>query len=169
MRHGSSTIGQDGNLAQVPMWWENCTIQRNIADTGREQARKVGASIRDLKIPVSQVLTAQFCRTRDTGHGMALGPIEVTEDLNHQIGQRVGFDVNAARIKQLAEIPAKGTNRVLVSHTHGSQRPEERIMAGIQEAELVVYQPDGKGGTEPIARIPVSEWDNLTKIDLSAK
>ena len=163
MRHGSSTIGQDGNLAQVPMWWENCALQRNIADTGREQARSVGASIRDLKIPVSQVLTAQFCRTRDTGYGLGLGPIEVTEDLNHQIGQRIGFDVNAARFKQLAETPAKGTNRVLVSHTHGSPRAEERIMGALQEAEIVVYKPDGKGGSEPIARIPVAEWDNLIK------
>ncbi len=169
MRHGSSTIGQDGNLAQVPMWWENCALQRNIADTGREQARKIGSSIRELKIPVSQVLTAQFCRTRDTGYGLGLGPIEVTEDLNHQIGQRIGFDVNAARFKQLAETPAKGTNRVLVSHTHGSPRAEERIMGALQEAEIVVYKPDGKGGSEPIARIPVAEWDNLIKSDGNIK
>ena len=169
MRHGSATIGQDGNLAQVPIWWENCAIQRNISDTGREQARIVGASIRELKIPVGQVLTSQFCRNRDTGYGMSLGPIEVTEDLNHQIGQRIGFDVNAARFKQLAETPAKGTNRVLVSHTHGSPRAEERIMGGIQEAELVVYKPDGKGGSEPVARIPVLEWENLIKGEAAAK
>ena len=169
MRHGSATIGQDGNLAQVPMWWENCAIQRNIADTGREQARKVGSSIRDLKIPVSLVLTSQFCRNRETGYGLGLGPIEVTEDLNHQIGQRIGFDVNAARFKQLAETPVKGTNRLLVSHTHGSPKTEERIMGGMQEAEIVVYKPDGKGGSEPIARIPVPEWENLLKADGPAK
>ena len=169
MRHGSSTIGQDDNLAQLQLWWENCAIQRNIADTGREQARKAGASIRELKIPVSQVLTAQFCRTRETGYGLGLGPIEVTEDLNHQIGQRIGFDVNAARFKQLAETPAKGTNRILVSHTHGSPRTEERIMGAIQEAEIVVYKPDGKGGSEPVARIPVAEWDNLIKIEVPTK
>ena len=107
--------------------------------------------------------TAQFCRTRDTGHLMGLGPIEVTEDINHQIGQRAGFDVNVARFKRLAEMPAAGTNTLLVSHTHGSPRVEERIMGGIQEAEIVVYQPDGKGGSEPVARIPVPEWEMLIK------
>ena len=161
MRHALSNIGQDGNLIQTPAWWENCAIQRNISDAGREQAHKVGAAIQALKIPISQVLTAQFCRTRDTGHAMGLGPIEITEDLNHQIGQRVGFDVNAARFKQLAEVPAKGTNRVLVSHTHGSPKPEERIMGAMQEAEIVVFRPDHKGGSEPIARIPLTDWDNL--------
>ena len=169
MRHALSNVGQDGNLMQTPQWWDNCTIQRNIADAGREQARKVGAAIKQLKIPISQVVTAQFCRTRDTGHAMGLGPIEITEDLNHQIAQRVGFDVNAARFKQLAEVPVKGTNRVLVSHTHGSPKPEERIMGALQEAEIVVYQPDHKGGSEPLARIAVADWDNLIKAGEAAK
>ena len=169
MRHALSNLGQDGNLIQTPLWWDNCAIQRNIADAGREQARKVGAAMRDLKIPISQVLTAQFCRTRDTGHAMGLGPIEITEDLNHQIGQRIGTDVNTARFRQLAEMPAKGTNRLLVSHTHGSPKTEERIMGSLQEAEIVVYQPDNKGGSEPIARIPVTEWDNLIKLEAAAK
>ncbi|MCY7388961.1 MAG: hypothetical protein LH481_13030 [Burkholderiales bacterium] len=169
MRHAASNVGQDANLLQVPLWWENCAIQRNIADVGREQARKVGAAVRELKIPVSQVVTAQFCRTRDTGHAMDLGPIEITEDLNHQIGQRAGFDVNVARFKQLAELPLKGTNRILVSHTHGSPRPQERIMGGMQEAEIVVFQPDNKGSSEPIARIPVAEWDSLLKSEPAPK
>ena len=169
MRHALSNVGQDGNLIQTPMWWDNCAIQRNIADAGREQAHKVGAAMRELKIPISQVLTAQFCRTRDTGHAMGLGPIEITEDLNHQIGQRIGTDVNTARFKQLVEIPAKGTNRLLVSHTHGSPKSEERIMGSLQEAEIVVFQPDNKGGSEPIARIPVTEWDNLIKSEAAAK
>ena len=165
MRHAVSNIGQDGNLIQTPQWWDNCAIQRNIADTGREQAKKVGDALLVLKIPISQVLTAQFCRTRDTGYAMGLGPIEITEDLNHQIGQRIGFDINAARFRQLAEAPAKGTNRVLVSHTHGSPKAEERIMNALQEAEIVVYQPDNKGGSEPVARISVADWDNLIKAD----
>lgn len=91
MRHAQATIGQDGNLLQTPNWWDNCAIQRNMSDTGREQARKVGGGISALKIPVNLVITAQFCRARETGHLLGLGPIEVTEDMNHQIGQRAGL------------------------------------------------------------------------------
>ncbi|MBL8513631.1 MAG: histidine phosphatase family protein [Betaproteobacteria bacterium] len=168
MRHAQANVGQDGNLLQTPNWWENCTIQRNISDTGKEQARKVGAALRSLKIPVDSILASQFCRNRDTAHLMGLGPIEVTEDINHQIGQRAGIDINVTRFKRLATAPAKGQNTVLVSHTHGSPRTEERIMGGIQEAEIVVYLPDGKGGAEPIARIPPPEWDNLIKLAQAA-
>lgn len=163
MRHAQSTIGQDGNLLQTPNWWDNCAIQRNMSDAGKEQARKVGDGIKALKIPVDQILTAQFCRTRETGHLLGLGPIEVTEDINHQIGQRAGFDINASRFKRLAEMPTKGNNTILISHTHGSPRVEERIMGGVQEAEIVVYQPDEKGGSEPVARIPIADWDTLIK------
>ena len=97
MRHAVATVGLDGNFQQTPDWWDHCEIQRNISDAGRDQARKVGEGLRALKIPIDQVLTAQFCRTRETGHLLGLGPIEITEDLNHQIGQRKGFDVNVAR------------------------------------------------------------------------
>ena len=169
MRHAQATVGQDGTLLQKPRWWEDCTIQRNMSEMGREQAKKVGAGIRSINVPVDQVIAAQFCRTQETAHLLDLGAIEVTEDLNHQIGQRAGFDINVARFKRLAEMPAKGMNNVLVSHTHGSPRNEERIMGGVQEGEIVVYKPDGKGGSEPIARVPVTDWEMLAKLVASAK
>ena len=169
MRHAQATVGQDGSLLQKTYWWEDCSIQRNMSDMGREQAKKVGAGIRSINVPVDHVMAAQFCRTQETAHLLGLGAIEVTEDLNHQIGQRAGFDINTARFKRLAEMPAKGMNNVLVSHTHGSPRNEERIMGGLQEGEIVVYKPDGKGGSEPIARVPVTDWEMLAKLVASAK
>lgn len=164
MRHALSNVGSDQDFSKVPRWWENCAIQRNIADMGKEQARKIGAAVRALGIPIADIKVSQFCRVRDTGHSMGLGTIEVTEELNHVVGQRIGTDVNMMRFKLLAEVPAKGRNMLLISHTHGSPRPEERVMGQLQEAEIAVYQPDGKGGTEPIARIPIGEWDNLLSL-----
>ena len=146
------------------MWWDNCAIQRNISDAGREQARKLGIGMRELRLPIAAVKAAQFCRTRETATLLGLGPIEVDEGLNHQIGQRAGTDINALRFKLIATVPEKGKNVVLVSHTHGSPRNEERIMGGVQEAEVLVFQPDGKGAAEPIARIPVADWDTLISI-----
>jgi hypothetical protein len=124
----------------------------------------VGLGIRTLKVPVGEVKASQFCRVRETATLMDVGAVVVTEELNHVIGQRVGTDINATRFKLLATPPAKGKNNVLVSHTHGSSRNEERIMSGIQEGEVVVYQPDGKGSAEPVGRIAVPEWENLVQL-----
>jgi len=49
MRHAVATVGQDGNFQQTPEWWDNCDIQRNMSDAGREQARKVGEGLRELR------------------------------------------------------------------------------------------------------------------------
>lgn len=169
MRHASSTVGTDQELLKNPRWWEDCTIQRNISETGREQAKKVGSMMRALAIPVANVITSQFCRVRDTAIAMDLGPYEITEDLNHVIGQRVGTDINQLRFARLAVMPPKSGNVLMVSHTHGSARNEERIMSGMQEAEVVVYQPDGKGSAVPVARIPPTEWDALLRLSEAGK
>lgn len=164
MRHAVANVGSDQDFSKVARWWEDCMIQRNIAPAGREQARKVGAAVKALNIPIADIKVSQFCRVRDTGHALALGAVEVVEDLNHVIGQRAGTDVNQMRYKLLATSPTAGRNNLYVSHTHGSPRNEERVMGQIAEAEIVVFRPDGKGATEPIARISVQEWDNLMSL-----
>jgi phosphohistidine phosphatase SixA len=171
MRHGAASLGQDSStLPQTPRWWENCAVQRNLADEGREQARRVGIAMRQLNVPIDGVKTSQFCRTRDTAYAMGVGAIEIVEDLNHQMGQRVGFDLNAARYKLLATPPSPNKNVLMISHTHGSARAEERAMAQMQEAEIVMYRPDGKGSAEPVARITLADWDTfLVSTEIKAK
>ncbi len=167
MRHAQATVGTDQDLLKVPTWWENCMIQRNISDVGRAQAKKVGDAIKQLRLPVAEIKVSQFCRVRDTAISMALGPVEITEALNHQIGQREGTDVYAMRFKLLTTTPSNRSNTLMISHTHGSPRAEERVMSGIQEAEIVIYLPDGKGNAEPVARIAPAEWDSLISLDKS--
>ncbi len=164
MRHGAASIGQDATtLPQTPRWWENCALQRNLEDAGREQARKVGRALCQLNVPIDIVKTSQFCRARDTAYAMGLSAIEITEDLNHPIGQRKGFDTNAARFALLATPPPQGKNVLMIAHTLGSVRAEERVMGQMQEAEIILYLPNGKGGVEPVARIPLETWDDLLK------
>jgi phosphohistidine phosphatase SixA len=162
MRHGAASIGQDAStLPHTPRWWEDCNLQRNLADEGREQAHKVGVALRQLNVSIDRVKTSQFCRTRDTAYAMGFNAIEFVEDLNHPIGQRAGFDVNAARFKLLATPPSPGKNVLMISHTHNSARAEERAMSQLQEAEIVIYLPNGKGGTEPVSRVAAGDWEAL--------
>ena len=44
----------------------DCSTQRNLDETGRAQARRIGGQFRQRPIPVRQVLTSQWCRTRET-------------------------------------------------------------------------------------------------------
>jgi phosphohistidine phosphatase SixA len=160
MRHGQANVGNDQDLTKLSSWWEDCSIQRNLSDLGREQSNRVGAAIRELGIPIGTVLASQFCRVRQTAERMELGPVQVTEDLNHMIGQRYGTNVNDLRYARLLQAPPPGKNVLMVSHTHASPRDEERILGGIQEAEIVVFVRDGARAL-PVARIPIADWDAL--------
>ena len=43
-----------------------CTTQRNLDEVGRAQARRIGEAFRARGVAVGQVLTSQWCRTRET-------------------------------------------------------------------------------------------------------
>jgi phosphohistidine phosphatase SixA len=44
----------------------DCSTQRNLDATGRDQARRIGEQFRSRRIPVREVLSSQWCRTRET-------------------------------------------------------------------------------------------------------
>lgn len=134
---------------------------KNLTPVGEEQARTVGAAIRELKIPIGVVRSSEPCRNLDTARLLGFGAFEVTEALNPG-GMREGFDVHAARFKQLIEMPPGGKNTLLVSHVHGSRNKAEWMHLEI--AEIIVYRPDGKGATTPVARVRVEGWAELLRV-----
>ena len=98
------------------------------------------------------------------GRLLGLGAVDITEELN-PVAPRPGFDLAAARMKRLNEIPVAGTNTLLVSHMHGSIKKEEWIH--LEMAELIVYRPNAKvqmeAPAEAVARIPVAAGLALRK------
>ena len=59
MRHAATdrSIGDPPNFRL-----DDCATQRNLADAGREEARRVGAAFRGRAIPIGRVLSSQWCR-----------------------------------------------------------------------------------------------------------
>lgn len=46
----------------------DCRTQRNLDETGRDQARRIGAWFRHRRLSPTAVLTSPWCRCRDTAH-----------------------------------------------------------------------------------------------------
>jgi phosphohistidine phosphatase SixA len=135
-------------------------VGSNLQPDGEMAAKAVGAAIRALNIPVGRVLSSEPCRNLDTAKLLDLGNVEVTIDLNPG-GSPPGFDHGAARTRRLGELPRAGTNTLLVSHVHGSQKKSEWLH--LELAEIIVFRPDGKGAAEPVARIRVADWAKLAQ------
>jgi hypothetical protein len=148
------------HAAQIPPKSDVCDAL-NLTPVGEEQARKVGAALRDLKIPISRLLTSEPCRNVDTARLLDLGKYEITKDLNPG-GLPPGFNPGPPRMQQLAAVPPAGGNALLISHIHGSKDKSEWMH--LELAEIIVYRPDGKGATKPVARVRVEGWEELKKV-----
>ncbi len=53
----------------------DCRTQRNLSQTGREQARRIGEAIVDSGVQVAAVMSSPWCRSRDTATLLGLGPV----------------------------------------------------------------------------------------------
>ena len=62
MRHALAPGGGDPAGFDVT----DCATQRNLDDRGRDQARAIGAALRERGFTFGRVLTSQWCRCRDT-------------------------------------------------------------------------------------------------------
>lgn len=62
VRHAHAPGGGDPPGFQLG----DCSTQRNLDDTGRAQARRLGERVRASGLRIGAVWTSQWCRTRDT-------------------------------------------------------------------------------------------------------
>ena len=94
----------------------DCTTQLNLTDKGRAEAKKIGDEFKKRKIPIKQVLTSAFCRTKETAQ-LAFGKADVWEALNSFYDKPERKSEQTRLLHQRLESPpTDGTNLVLVTH-----------------------------------------------------
>ncbi len=94
----------------------DCATQLNLTDKGRAEAKKIGDEFKKRKIPIKQVLTSAFCRTKETAQ-LAFGKADVWEALNSFYDKPERKSEQTRLLHQRLESPpTDGTNLVLVTH-----------------------------------------------------
>lgn len=139
-----------------------CDTQRNLNETGREDARNIGAQFSRLRIPLGQVLSSEFCRCRETAQ-LAFGRHIVDPRLTGVSRSAEAAErrkaATAALKQMLATSPAAGVNTVLVSHGFNLW-DAEGFHLGTQ-GEAAIYRPDGAGSYVLLARLRPDDWAAL--------
>lgn len=146
--------------------WTSCdpSRMRQLSLTGIKTSRAIGDAIRSLDIPVGQVLASPYCRTVQTATLMDLGPVETTTDIMN-LRAASFFDgrdaiVRTARVR-LARVPLDGTNTILIAHGNVAR---EATPVYPDEAEAVIFKPDGNGAFAFFARIKAKHWSVLAQV-----
>lgn len=95
----------------------DCSTQRNLSETGREQARRTGDAFRQNGVTVAQVLSSEWCRCQETAELLDVGAIETFPALNSLHQRRHNEEKQVAALKRfLKDLPANGPTVVFVSH-----------------------------------------------------
>jgi phosphohistidine phosphatase SixA len=150
-RHAATDFSQ--NDAQMKSF-EDCPTQRNLTDRGRADARRIGAALRALGIPIGKVRASPFCRTVETAM-LAFGRAEPTSAVRGGPARPEDPARYAPLRELLARAPEPGTNDVIVSHGNPFY-----AVAGpphLAEGEAAVIQPTGEG-FRVVTRIRAEEW-----------
>lgn len=152
MRHASTDFGQNDSRMTS---YEDCASQRNLTDQGREEARRIGAHLRRLGIPIGEVFASPYCRTMETAR-LAFGKARASNDVR-------GGPVDATRYDALKRLlsteVSRGENRVISSHGNPFQ-----ALAGppyLAEGEIAVVRPEGAMRFKVVARIRPDQWPGL--------
>ncbi|MBU2954190.1 histidine phosphatase family protein [Marinobacter sp. F3R08] len=103
--------GDPGNLDI-----NDCSTQRNLNDTGREQARAWKPFLAKHDIDEARVFSSQWCRCMDTATGMDMGMVTEWPALNSFFRNRRDGQTQTQQTITLANQLGQGAPVILVSH-----------------------------------------------------
>ena len=140
LRHGEAP----GRSEPLGFNLNDCSTQRNLSDKGRDESRQLGELLRAHGINVTKVLTARFCRTRETAELLNLGPVEDDAAFDN-------LEFNKLRAAELLDqerehIASWRGPGVLLIVTHGSNI---KALTGFQleEGAMIVTDPVDQSAT----------------------
>ncbi|MBD2081932.1 histidine phosphatase family protein [Leptolyngbya sp. FACHB-17] len=113
MRHALAPgTGDPGNFRL-----NDCSTQRNLSQEGRNQAKQIGQVFRQRQVPVSRVLSSQWCRCLETAQLMNLGKVEPFPALNSFFRDRSTEPRQTEQLRQFM-IKNKAAKQVVIMVTH---------------------------------------------------
>ena len=95
----------------------DCSTQRNLSDEGRMQSALIGEAFRRRNIPITQLLSSQYCRCLDTARLMNAGDVIEAPMLNSFFEDRSTEPAQTAQLRDLI-LAHRGQVGVIVMVTH---------------------------------------------------
>ena len=141
---------------------DNYRDERQLDERGRTAATEMGKALRELKIPIGEVLSSPTYRALETIKFAELGEARTIPELGENGRSMQGTsNVQSEWLRhRVTEFP-KGTNTLLVTHNPNLTAAFPQDAVGIADGEALVFGSDGKGGATLVARIKIEDWPKL--------
>ena len=156
MRHASSPQKPPAKPDADP---DNVNVERQLDEVGRATAAAMGAALRDLKIPIGEVLSSPTYRALETVRLAQFGKPETFAELGDG-GQsmRGATDAQSAWLQKKVTEFHTGSNTLIVTHFPNIMRAFPQWSAGLADGEALVLGPDRNGGAALVARVKIEDW-----------
>jgi broad specificity phosphatase PhoE len=149
-----------------PFNFDDMKAQRQLSNQGREMARRTGAAIGKLGIPIGDVYASRLNRAVETGKllfGKDVKPVDALTDSSAGVASGManpGGNAKAGRaLRELVDAPPKaGLNTVLVTHKTNITDAFGKEASDVQEGEAFVYKSRATGPAAFVARIKAADW-----------
>ena len=113
IRHAYAPGGGDPKNFDI----NDCKTQRNLSNSGRDQAKKIRSFFKDNNIPISKVYSSEWCRCKETA-SIAFNDFETKSFLNSFFSSQFAKnkDLQMKRLKTFINKWDKNKNLVFVTH-----------------------------------------------------
>jgi len=157
MRHGSTNRHESDRTTTD---FKNCKLQRNLSEDAKEVLADIGRKIKELKIPINQVLSSPYCRCKDSAK-LIFNDYVVDNDLRFSLISDVKeTELLKNHLQQLLLKKVKpNSNRVLLSHT--SNLKEAANIWPKPEAVMVVFKQKKDGTLLYLGKIFPKYWQSV--------
>ena len=113
IRHAYAPGGGDPKNFDI----NDCKTQRNLSNSGRDQAKKIGFYFKENNIPIGKVYSSEWCRCKETA-SIAFNDFETKSFLNSFFSSQFAKnkDIQMKRLKTFINNWDKNENLVFVTH-----------------------------------------------------
>ena len=113
IRHAYAPGGGDPKNFDI----NDCKTQRNLSNSGRDQAKKIRSFFKDNNIPISKVYSSEWCRCKETA-SIAFNDFETKSFLNSFFSSQFAKnkDLQMKRLKTFINKWDKNKNLVFITH-----------------------------------------------------
>ncbi len=94
----------------------DCTTQRNLDETGRQQARDIGQFLLAQNISIDAIYSSQWCRCRDTADELGLGEWQEFSGLNSFFQGYADKDDTMAKLSAKLEQLPQADITLMITH-----------------------------------------------------
>lgn len=129
---------------------DDCATQRNLSQTGKDQAVKIGARLKESGIVNADVFTSQWCRCLETAELLGFGPPEPLPALNSFFRD---FEKKEVQTEALSSwLQSQSLERPLILVTH---QVNITAFSGIfpDSGEIVLMRRNSDGRFEDVGSI----------------